>query len=245
MPLRESLRRKDNLNRFLMHIKVPYSGGKKPQKTFVSKEEKWAPTFKEGRDRLNLWFSANAVKPVLRVLPRWLRGKNPLTNAADMSWIPGSGGSPGEGDSNPFQYSCLILANHPNIQPIPKFHGQRSLVGCSPWGCKELDMTEHAHTTVIRTAFIYKAANSLALKGKEKHQLPVFWSYNKKAWTVRTLFLNWFHWCFVPEVRKYLASKWLPFKFLLILNNNPGHPEPHEFNIKGIKAVYLLSPNSF
>ena len=21
-------------------------------------------------------------------------------------------------------------------------HGQRSLVGCSPWGCKELDMTE-------------------------------------------------------------------------------------------------------
>ena len=38
------------------------------------------------------------------------------------------------------------------IPPIPvflpgKFHGQRSLVGCSPWGCKELDMAEgqHAH----------------------------------------------------------------------------------------------------
>jgi len=32
-------------------------------------------------------------------------------------------------------------------QPTPVFlpgksHGQRSLVGCSPWGCKELDMTE-------------------------------------------------------------------------------------------------------
>ena len=26
-----------------------------------------------------------------------------------------------------------------------EFHGQRSLVGCSPRGCKELDMTEHAH----------------------------------------------------------------------------------------------------
>ena len=26
-----------------------------------------------------------------------------------------------------------------------KFHGQ-SLAGYSPWGCKELDMTEHAHT---------------------------------------------------------------------------------------------------
>ena len=32
-------------------------------------------------------------------------------------------------------------------QPTPvllpgKFHGQRSLVGCSPWGCTESDMTE-------------------------------------------------------------------------------------------------------
>ena len=28
-----------------------------------------------------------------------------------------------------------------------KSHGQRNLVGCSPWGCKELDMTEHIHST--------------------------------------------------------------------------------------------------
>ena len=26
-----------------------------------------------------------------------------------------------------------------------KSHGQRSLVGCSPWGCKESDMTERLH----------------------------------------------------------------------------------------------------
>ena len=26
-----------------------------------------------------------------------------------------------------------------------KYHGQRSLVGCSPWGCKELDTTERPH----------------------------------------------------------------------------------------------------
>ena len=36
-------------------------------------------------------------------------------------------------------------------QPAPtvlpgKFHGQRSLVAYSPWGCKELDSTEHTHT---------------------------------------------------------------------------------------------------
>ena len=27
---------------------------------------------------------------------------------------------------------------------LGEFHGQRSLAGCSPWGCKELDLTEHA-----------------------------------------------------------------------------------------------------
>ena len=37
----------------------------------------------------------------------------------------------GEGDGTPLQYSCL-----------EKSHGQRSLVGCSPWGRKELDATE-------------------------------------------------------------------------------------------------------
>ena len=36
-------------------------------------------------------------------------------------------------------------------QPIPifmprKFHGQKSLAGYSPWGCKESNMTEHTHT---------------------------------------------------------------------------------------------------
>ena len=42
-------------------------------------------------------------------------------------------------------------------QPIPIFlpgkpHGQRSLVGYSPWGRKESDMTEHAVTFVSLNA---------------------------------------------------------------------------------------------
>ena len=32
---------------------------------------------------------------------------NPPADAGDMGSIPGSGGSPGEGNSNPIQYSCL------------------------------------------------------------------------------------------------------------------------------------------
>ena len=33
--------------------------------------------------------------------------KNPLDNAGDVGLIPGSGRSPGEGNSNPLQNSCL------------------------------------------------------------------------------------------------------------------------------------------
>ena len=33
--------------------------------------------------------------------------KNPPVNAGDMGSIPGSGRSPGGGNGNPLQYSCL------------------------------------------------------------------------------------------------------------------------------------------
>ena len=33
--------------------------------------------------------------------------KNPPANAGDMGSIPGSGRSPGGGNGNPLQYSCL------------------------------------------------------------------------------------------------------------------------------------------
>ena len=55
--------------------------------------------------------------------------KNPPANAGDVGLIPGSGRSPGERNGNPLQYSCL---ENP--------HGQRGLVGYSPWGHKESDM---------------------------------------------------------------------------------------------------------
>ena len=33
--------------------------------------------------------------------------KNPLANARDTVWVPGLEGSPGGGNGNPLQYSCL------------------------------------------------------------------------------------------------------------------------------------------
>ena len=62
--------------------------------------------------------------------------KNPPANAGatgDTGLIPGSGRSPGGGNGNPLQYSCL-----------EKSHGQRSLVVC-----KESDMIEYMHMHLL------------------------------------------------------------------------------------------------
>ena len=49
----------------------------------------------------------------------------------DTGWIPELGRSPGVGNGNP---APVFLPG--------KFHGQRGLVGYSPWSLKEVDMTE-------------------------------------------------------------------------------------------------------
>ena len=43
-------------------------------------------------------------------------------------------------------YRLLRSINIPTPVLLPgKSHGRRSLVGCSPWGCKESDTTERLH----------------------------------------------------------------------------------------------------
>ena len=55
----------------------------------------------------------------------WQSGKESVS-AGDAGSIPGPGRSPGEGSSNP-----VFLPG--------QSHGQRSLAGYSPWGCRESD----------------------------------------------------------------------------------------------------------
>ena len=59
-------------------------------------------------------------------------GKKSICNAGDAALIPGLGRSPGEGDGNPQQYSCLENS----------MDRQAWWTTCSPWGHKESDMTE-------------------------------------------------------------------------------------------------------
>ena len=61
-------------------------------------------------------------------------------NVGDQGSFPGSGRSPGEGNGNPFQYSCLV-------NPMDR----------GAWGRKESDMTEGLslfHMYIIYIIFI-------------------------------------------------------------------------------------------
>ena len=49
----------------------------------------------------------NGKKSVWHDFPGGSKVKNPPANIGDVGLIPGSGRSPGEGDGNPLQYSCL------------------------------------------------------------------------------------------------------------------------------------------
>ena len=73
---------------------------------------------------------------LLHGLPWWLRVKVSAYNAGDLGLIPGSGRSPGEGNGNPLQYSCLenpmVTRASWTVEPG----------GLQSTGCKELVTTE-------------------------------------------------------------------------------------------------------
>ena len=69
--------------------------------------------------------------PVFLDFPGGLDSKDSTCKLGDLGLISGLGRSPGGGHGSPLQYSCLESP-----------HGQRSLVGYSPWGHKGSDRTE-------------------------------------------------------------------------------------------------------
>ncbi|XP_028664099.1 tigger transposable element-derived protein 1-like [Erpetoichthys calabaricus] len=104
-----------------------------------------------------------------------------------------------------------------------------------------LVMCANAAGFMIKPGLIYKSKNPRALKNKNKNLLPVYWMHNPKAWITKRLTSDWFHQCFIPEVKTYLADKGLDFKVLLLLDNAGGHPL--DLSYRGIK-IEFLPPNT-
>ena len=85
----------------------------------------WVKKFPQRRDKL--------PTPVFLGFPGGSDGEESACSVGDLGSISGLERSPGEGHGNPLQYS--YLENH---------HGQRSLLGYSPWGHKESKTTKHS-----------------------------------------------------------------------------------------------------
>ena len=116
------------------------------------------------------WRRDRLPTPVFLGFPCGSADKESACSVGALGSIPGLGRSPGEGIDYPLQYSwaslvAQLIKNLPAMGktwvqslgwedplerkrlPTPVFwpgecHGQRSLVGYSPWSCKKLNTTE-------------------------------------------------------------------------------------------------------
>ena len=88
-------------------------------------------------------YASKKLPFLFRGLPCGSDGKESACDAGHLGSIPGSGRSPGEGNGN-----SVFLPG--------KSHGWRSLVGYSPWGCKDSDKTERNHFHFFQFPFLFK-----------------------------------------------------------------------------------------
>lgn len=93
---------------------------------------------------------------------------------------------------------------------------------------------------MLKPLLINKALRPRAFKGVDIKSLPVHWMANKKGWVTSTVFSEWFYNCFIPEVKRYMNDKGMPFKIFLLIDNAPGHPVLEHPNVK----VIFLPPNT-
>ena len=102
-------------------------------------------------------------------------GKESTCNVGDLGSIPGLWIYPEGGHENPLQYSGL-----------ENLHGQRSLVDCSPWGLKELNMTEQLSTAQHSTG-LYLGFSGGASGKEPAYQCRRFKRHRFNTWLRKIL----------------------------------------------------------
>ena len=80
-----------------------------------------------------IWASFHLIRSILLGFISSAVVKNLSANARNAGSISGLGRSPGEGNGNLLQYSCL----------------ENSLMGYSPWGCKESHTYTHTQCVSV------------------------------------------------------------------------------------------------
>ena len=130
-------------------------------------------------------------------------------DTADLGLIPGLGRFPGGRHGNPLQYSWLENS-----------HGQRSLEGYHPWGCKESDTTERLSTAAA--LFFYPNPLSLSLSWFHLSNLDSTVSHFNFFWLPKPSIASFFF-------GKISALCWICYYIrICMLRNSEENAQPHE-----------------
>ena len=120
------------LHAFFHHLSLLWDGGSTQRNHCEGPEALPSPISAVRDDRVKEWQEANLPETSVLVLSfrnRLFLTPDSTCSAGDPGLIPGLGRSPGEGNGNPLQYSCLENMD-------------RGAQRASPWGHKESDVTE-------------------------------------------------------------------------------------------------------
>jgi hypothetical protein len=68
--------------------------------------------------------------------------------------------------------------------------------------------------------------------------IDIFWQHNLNACAMAVFSTEWFHQCFIPEVKEYLEKGGLTLKILLITDNAPGHIQSVSIEDQSVQVVF-------
>ena len=108
---------------------------------------------------------------------------------------------------------CRRRQWHPTPGFLPgKSHGRRSLVDCSPWGCKESDTTDWLHFHFSHALEKEMATHSVFLPGESQGQQSLvgchLWGHTESDTTEATQQQQQQQLCLFPAAYALLPSSW-------------------------------------